>query len=143
MPKLSINIDVDDLEKAVAFYAAAMELVPVRRFGGSAVELAGAEVPVFLLEKAAATPPFPEAATRRDYARHWTPVHVDFLVEDIELAIGRAVNAGARAESEIESYGWGRMALMGDPFGNGFCLIQLDAAGFAAMATPYAGRQIS
>jgi hypothetical protein len=29
------------------------------------------------------------------------------------------------------------VVLMADPFGNGFCLIQLDHAGFEAMATPY------
>jgi len=31
------------------------------------------------------------------------------------------------------------MALLADPFGNGFCLIQLDAGGYAAIATPYDG----
>ena len=133
---LLVNIDVDDLHKGVDFYQAGLGLTPLRRFGRS-VELAGAEVPVYLLEKAPATPPFPEAAARRDYTRHWTPVHLDFLVEDLEPAIARAVDAGARTESGIESYDWGQMALMADPFGNGFCLIELDAAGFDAATTPY------
>jgi predicted enzyme related to lactoylglutathione lyase len=140
MPNLSINIDVDDLERGVAFYTEAVGLTPVRRFGGSAVELAGAPVPVYLLPKPPATPPFPGAEgseARRDYARHWTPVHVDFLVEDVERALTRAVGAGARVESQIETFRWGRMALMSDPFGNGFCLIQVDAAGYQAMSTPY------
>jgi lactoylglutathione lyase len=138
MPKLSINIDVDDLERGVAFYSAAVGLTPVRRFGGYVVELAGAEAPVYLLRKRSSTPPFPGADALRDYGRHWTPVHVDFIVDDIEPALLRALAAGARAESEVASYEWGRMALMCDPFGNGFCLIQLDASGFEAMATPYA-----
>jgi len=137
MPKVSINIDVEDLEKGVAFYAAAAGLVPVRRLGDFAVELSGAKVPVFLLQKAAATPAFTGAAAGRDYARHWTPVHLDFLVDDVDGAVGRAVNAGARSESAIETYPWGRMALLADPFGNGFCLIQLDAAEYLAIATPY------
>jgi predicted enzyme related to lactoylglutathione lyase len=137
-PKVSINIDVEDLEKGIAFYAAAAGLVPVRRLGDFAVELSGAEVPVFLLQKAPATPAFTGAKVGRDYARHWTPVHLDFLVDEIEGALGRAVSAGARAESAIETYPWGRMALLADPFGNGFCLIQLDAAAYAAIATPYA-----
>ena len=136
MPKLSINIDVDDLEKGVAFYAAAVGLEPIRRFGDGAVELAGAQVPVYLLHKPPSTPPFPGAETRRDYARHWTPVHLDVVVENMDEAFGRAVSAGARAESQVESYRWGRMVLMSDPFGNGFCLIELDAAGFEAMSTP-------
>lgn len=33
MPTVSINIDVDALEKGVAFYAAAVGLTPVRRLG--------------------------------------------------------------------------------------------------------------
>jgi predicted enzyme related to lactoylglutathione lyase len=137
MPKVSINIDVADLEAGVAFYAAAVGLTPVRRLGDFAVELAGAQAPVYLLRKAPATPAFAGAAVGRDYARHWTPVHLDFLVEDVERALGRAVSAGARAESTIEAYAWGRMAVLADPFGNGFCLIQLDAAGYGAIATPY------
>jgi predicted enzyme related to lactoylglutathione lyase len=137
MPKVSINIDVADLEKGVAFYAAAVGLVPVRRLGDFAVEMSGAAVPVFLLQKAGATPAFTGATVGRDYGRHWTPVHLDFLVEEIEGAFGRAMSAGARAESAIETYPWGRMALLADPFGNGFCLIQLDAAEYAAIATPY------
>jgi len=137
MAKLSINIDVDDLDRGVAFYSAAVGLTPVRSFGGFAVELAGAQAPVYLLHKPPSTPPFPGAEARRDYARHWTPVHVDFVVDDIEQALGLAVGAGARAESQIETYRWGRMVLMSDPFGNGFCLIELDALGYEAIATPY------
>src|SRR4051794_36005125 len=117
MAKLSINIDVDDLEKGVTFYAAAAGLTPVRRFGDHAVELAGAEVPVYLLDKSPSAPPFPGAETRRDYGRHWTPVHVDLVVDDVEHALAGALAAGARAESPVERYGWGRMVLMCDPFG--------------------------
>jgi predicted enzyme related to lactoylglutathione lyase len=137
MPKISVNIDVDNLEKGVAFYTAAVGLRPVRRFGGFAVELGGAQAPVYLLEKPPSTPSFPGAETGRSYARHWTPVHIDFMVENLADALGRARGAGARAESEIESYRWGRMVLMCDPFGNGFCLIELDALGFEAMSAPY------
>lgn len=137
MPKVSINIDVDDLENGVAFYAAAVGLTPVRRLGDFAVELSGAQAPVFLLQKAPATPAFSGAASVRDYARHWTPVHLDFLVEELEGALERAVRAGARAESAIETYPWGQMVLLADPFGNGFCLITLDVAGYGAIATPY------
>lgn len=137
MPRVSINVDVDDLQKGVDFYSAAVGLHPVRRFGSTVVELAGAAVPVYLLEKPASKSPFPGATTHRDYARHWTPVHIDFCVENVEQALASAVGAGARAESPIEEYRWGRVVLMADPFGNGFCLIQLDGAVFDTMATPY------
>ena len=138
MTKVSINIDVDVLQKGVDFYTRAVGLKPIRRFGGTVVELSGAEVPIFVMEKSASMPAFPDATAGRAYGRHWTPVHVDFCVENVEQALDRAVGAGARAESQIEPYRWGRMVLMSDPFGNGFCLIQLDTAAFDAMATPYA-----
>ena len=64
-------------------------------------------------------------------------MHLDFLVEVLEGAVERAVSAGAQAESAIEAYPWGRMALLADPFGNDFCLIELDAVGYGAIATPY------
>jgi len=136
MARLSINVDVDDLEKGMAFYAAAVGLRPVRRLGDFAVELAGAEVPVFLLEKSRAAAPFPGGTGGRDYGRHWTPVHLDFLVDQLESALAQALAAGATAESDVQSYEWGKMALMADPFGNGFCLIQLEPAGYAAIGTP-------
>jgi len=137
MPKLLVNIDVNDLAEAVAFYTAAFPLTPSRRFGQTAVELTGAEVPIYLLLKAPATPPFPEAATTRDYGRHWTPVHFDFVVEQLENAVERATGAGARTESAIERHPWGRMALMSDPFGHGFCLLELGPGGYDAIATPW------
>ena len=136
MLKLSINIDVDNLEKGVAFYTEALGLTPLHRFGATAVELGGAQAPVYILQKALTAPPFPGAEPRRDYGRHWTPVHIDLVVDDLEHALARALKAGAHAESELESYRWGRMVLMADPFGNGFCLIQLDAVGYEAMVTP-------
>jgi predicted enzyme related to lactoylglutathione lyase len=136
--KLSINIDVDDLQKGVAFYQQAVGLSPVRRFGDSVVELEGGDVPVFLLQKGVAKPPFTGAASARDYGRHWTPVHLDFIVEDIEKALAKALAAGARAESPIGPYGWGQIVLMSDPFGNGFCLLTVDETDMQAQAKPYA-----
>jgi len=44
------------------------------------------------------------AVVTRDYGRHWTPVHIDFVVDDVEAALRRAVDAGARAESPVEAY---------------------------------------
>src|SRR5690606_14256459 len=47
--ELLINIDVPDLAAAEAFYTAAFELRPARRFGEDAVELLGANAPIYLL----------------------------------------------------------------------------------------------
>lgn len=37
-------------------------------------------------------------------------------------------------ESEIHFHAWGRIALLADPFGNGFCLLQFTAGGYDEIA---------
>ena len=135
MAKLLVNVDVDDLERATRFYTEAFELVVGRRFGRFAVELLGAEAPLYLLSKKAGTPPYAGATSGRAFDRHWTPVHLDFAVTDLEAAVARALAAGARQESPLEPHPWGRMALMSDPFGHGFCLLQFTGRGYDAIAT--------
>jgi predicted enzyme related to lactoylglutathione lyase len=135
MPRLIVNIDVDDLDRAVGFYTAALGLAVGRRFGRDAIELVGAEAPVYLLVSASGTPPFPGAGTVRDYGRHWTPVHLDFAVDDLEEAVRKAVAAGATVEAPIGGRKWGRIALLSDPFGNGFCLLQFQGRGYDEIAT--------
>jgi predicted enzyme related to lactoylglutathione lyase len=71
---------------------------------------------------------------RRDYARHWTPVHLDFVTDAIEPAIARAAAAGAHLETPIGSHAWGRIAGLSDPWGNGFCILEFTAAGYDAIA---------
>jgi predicted enzyme related to lactoylglutathione lyase len=135
MVKLFVNIDVDDVEKGVEFYTRAFGFQVARRLGPTVVELAGAPSPLFLLQKAAATPASAAVGQTRDYRRHWTPVHLDFEVPDVDAALARAVAAGARAESAVATHEWGRIAFASDPFGHGFCLLQLSARGYAALAT--------
>lgn len=129
MPALLVNIDVPDLERGVAFYQAALGLSVARRIGAGVVELAGAGVPVFLLAKPAGSRPAPGAAAR-DYGRHWTPVHLDLVVEALEPAVERAVAAGARPEGPVQDFAWGRMAVLVDPFGHGLCVIQFRGRGY-------------
>jgi hypothetical protein len=99
------------------------------------VELLGLAVPIYLLENAEGTSAVPHAVIHRTYARHWTPVHFDVVVDSIESAVARAEAAGARRESEITEHAYGRMALFADPFGHGFCLLEMNAAGYDAIAT--------
>jgi predicted enzyme related to lactoylglutathione lyase len=136
MPPVSllVNLDVDDLERGVAFYTAAFDLRRGRRFGEDGVELLGGSSPIYLLAKAAGSPAHP-GGDLRDYRRHWTPVHLDFVVVSLEEALARALAAGAVAESEIRSAAWGRMVQLADPFGHGVCLLELTAAGYDAIAT--------
>lgn len=120
-----INVDVDDLDKAIAFYVSALGLRVGRRlFENSVAELIGASCPIHLLAKPAGSAAFPGASEQRRYRRHWTPVHLDFVVADIQAAIRKATSAGAKLESDVETYDWGHIANLADPFGNGFCLIE-------------------
>jgi predicted enzyme related to lactoylglutathione lyase len=128
--QILINVDVDDLNKAVHFYAAAFGLKVGRRFGGDGVEMLGSSAPIYLLVKAAGTAASSTTSLPRNYVRHWTPVHFDFVVEDIEPAIRQAVAAGAQLESEVSTHAWGRLASMVDPFGHGFCFVQFLGRGY-------------
>ncbi len=129
-----INIDVQDLAKAEAFYCGVFDLEVVRRFGSDGVELTGLGVPLFLLQKAEGSPAFPGGQRKRDYSRHWTPIHLDITVTNIESIHQRAVDAGAKAEAEIKTVPYGKIVLMSDPFGHGFCLIEFNKQGYDAIA---------
>ena len=134
---LLVNIDVDDLEKATLFYCDGLGLSVGRRFDGW-IELVGAAAPIYLLPKASGTPISPVAHQKRDYRRHWTPVHLDFVVEDIRVAVKRAQAAGAVLERDVTTHDYGLLALLADPWGNGFCLLQFTGRGYdeIAVTTP-------
>src|SRR5574338_1029574 len=121
---LLINLDVDDLDRAVRFYREAFGLKAGRRFGAFGTEMLGATAPIYLLAKAAGSSPTPASEDRRSYERHWTPVHLDFVVDDAEAAVARAVAAGAVLERPVAVHAWGKLAVMADPFGHGFCFVQ-------------------
>jgi predicted enzyme related to lactoylglutathione lyase len=129
-----VNIDVDDLEKAIHFYQTAFGLKVARRFGASGVEMLGGSAPIYLLLKAPGTPASTNTPQRRTYDRHWTPIHLDFVVEDIDSSVRSAVNAGAQLEEPVSSRSWGKLALMADPFGNGFCFIEFHGRGYDEIA---------
>lgn len=130
MLSLLVNIDVDDLARAEAFYREALGLAVGRRFGDGAVELLGASSPVYLLHKAAGTPAGDATMQTRDYRRHWTPVHLDVVVADLAAALRRAEIAGAAREGAVRTERWGRIATLADPFGHGFCLIEFLHRGY-------------
>jgi predicted enzyme related to lactoylglutathione lyase len=130
-----INIDVDDLEKAVRFYTDAFGLRVGRHLGPDAVELLGGEAPIYLLVKERGTEAAPASSHLREYSRHWTPVHLDVVVPDIGIALRRAIDAGAQLEQPIRDSSWGRLALLSDPFGHGFCLVQFEGKGYDEIAT--------
>jgi predicted enzyme related to lactoylglutathione lyase len=130
MPRVLLNLDVDDIDRAVTFYTQAFELQVGRRFDSGFVELLGAEAPLYLLLKATGSEPFEGAPHKRSYARHWTPLHLDFVVADLDSALARALTAGAVLEAEPSQHAYGRLALLHDPFGHGLCLLQFEGKGY-------------
>jgi predicted enzyme related to lactoylglutathione lyase len=131
---LLVNVDVDDLPKGIAFYQRAIGLQVGRRLGSFAVEMLGASSAIYLLLKPDRTRPSAEADDLRRYRRHWTPIHLDFVVAEIAAAVARAIDAGATMEGEIRTYNWGRVAQMADPFGHGMCFIQFLGRGYDEIA---------
>jgi predicted enzyme related to lactoylglutathione lyase len=134
MREIRVCIDVDDLERGSAFYRDVLGLRPGRQLGDAWVEMLGATSVIDLLAVPAGSRPSKALAdTRRDYSRHWTPVHLDFVVDDIEAAIARALESGATLDREIQERPFGRMANLGDPFGHGICLLQMNEKGYDAL----------
>jgi catechol 2,3-dioxygenase-like lactoylglutathione lyase family enzyme len=129
-----VNLDVDDLDKAVRFYSSALGLKVGRRFGAFGVEMLGGSSPIYLLVKSPSTQASATTSQLRSYQRHWTPVHLDFVVDEIEPAVQRAITAGAHLEQPIAVHTWGKLALMADPFGHGFCFVQFLGRGYDEIA---------
>lgn len=162
--RVLVNIDVDDLPRATKFYVDCFELEIGRRLGAVGIELLGGGVAFYLLLKEAGTRAVAETETEaatgteartgtgpakateaapaavskpaltRSYARHWTPVHLDFVVDDLPRATARAIAAGAVLERDIEHHDWGSIAGFSDPFGHGFCLLRFTERGYDAIA---------
>lgn len=127
-----VNLDVPDLAAAEAFYTQAFGLHKGRLLGAGARELLGGPAPLYLLQNDAGSTAT-EDGDVRDYERHWTPVHLDWVVADIDAALARAVAAGATLERRVRERRWGKIAVLADPFGHGFCLIQFSEAGYDAL----------
>jgi catechol 2,3-dioxygenase-like lactoylglutathione lyase family enzyme len=130
-----VYVEVSDLDRALAFYVGGLGLRELRRFTPRWVELAGARVPIHLLAR-----PEPEfragaATLRRDYVRHWTPVHLDFVVDSLQTAVTRALAAGGVLDRDIVDHRYWRMANLADPFGNGVDLIEFAEGGYEAFVS--------
>lgn len=124
-----INIDVPELAPAIEFYESAVGAKVTRLLDDDVAELEYGSAVLCLLAKrpgSAATP----AGQRRERGRHWTPVHVDFVVDDIDAAVERALAAGAQRESECIEWRGSRCVTFSDPFGHGFCLIEFSGDGY-------------
>jgi len=115
MVKCDICIDVDDVGRAVRFYGEGIGLAVVKQEADWA-QLKVDEQTIWIMKIDAG----PSGMISRDYRRHWTPVHLDFHVNDIDQTIERAVTAGGKLEGRPRS----SLANLSDPAGNGVDLVQ-------------------
>ena len=122
MIKISVSIDVSDLKKAETFYVEALGCKKIRDQGTDMVVLAVENSDIYLQEKKSGTKPLVSDSVIRDYGRHWTPVHLDFLCENVDELVAKIVKLGGQHEGG-DSGDWGSIAYCADPFGNGFCVI--------------------
>lgn len=120
----SVSVDVPNLAQGIAFYCGAFGFSKKSEPVPGVAVLQGLNIELCLLEKAAGSRPSPNAHDRRTFERHWTPVHLDFHVEDVHAALERAEALGARREQVFENPEHGSAAFCTDPFGHGFCLLQ-------------------
>jgi predicted enzyme related to lactoylglutathione lyase len=124
--RVLINIDVPELAPAIRFYTAALGLTHTRTLDDDVAELQGAAATICLLRKAAGTTAVKSPPIARDFERHWTPVHFDLVVDDVDAAAAHAIAAGARQETGHVDWKGSRCVSFGDPFGHGFCFIQFE-----------------
>ena len=121
--RYSVSVDVPNLEEGLRFYCNAFELTEIARPIATYVILKCGEAQIGIMEKPAGTKPAMGSDDLRRYERHWTPVHIDFHVDDFKAALARALNAGAKCEQKFDMPGRPPIAFCSDPFGNGFCVV--------------------
>jgi len=129
--KMIVNIDVPDLAPAIEFYNAALGLKLTRTIDGDVAELTGASSIIYLLQKPTNSHPVNPLPLVREYSRHWTPVHIDFVVDDVVKAAKRAIDTGATQESECIEWAGSKCISLSDPFGHGFCVIEYSGETYA------------
>ncbi len=121
--KYAVCIDVPRLEDGIRFYRDALGFVETARPVEGMVVLRRDDAEIGLLEKAEGTQPVAGSDDVRRYARHWTPVHIDFYIEDFAAVLDDVMKAGATCERTFDGGEHPPAAFCADPFGNGFCLI--------------------
>jgi predicted enzyme related to lactoylglutathione lyase len=120
--KVTISIDVSNLDIAETFYVQALgcTLTRAQKNGMSVVSVENCAI--YLQLKGEGSKATPSGDITRNYQRHWTPVHLDFLTEDVDSVVKKILQLGGQHEGG-ERGDWGAIAYCVDPFGNGFCVL--------------------
>lgn len=118
-----VSIDVPDLAAGLRFYGAVFAFAEVARPFPTMAVVDANNVTVCMHEKATGTKSSAAGADERHYERHWTPVHLDLHVTDVDAVLARIRAEGGTIENEFRPPGKKPVAFCSDPFGNGFCVI--------------------
>jgi predicted enzyme related to lactoylglutathione lyase len=121
--KVTVSIDVPSIEEGLKFFGEAFGFVETTRPHPGYVILTLGDSTIGLLVKRAGSSPAKGSDDVRKYERHWTPVHLDFRVEDFEATLKNSLEAGANAEQIHRVSGFPPVAFCSDPFGHGFCIV--------------------
>lgn len=119
---MTVSIDVSHLQKAENFYIQALGAKKIRNQGEKMSIISIWSSEIYLQEKDVGTKSIPWTEILRDYHRHWTPVHIDFICENVDDIVKKVLEMWWSHEW-WESADWWSIAHCADPFGNGFCII--------------------
>jgi predicted enzyme related to lactoylglutathione lyase len=129
-PQWRMCLDVPDVERAIRFYTRVFGLTVGRRFDATFVELLGGPMPIDLLGNEEKSLAIPGQSIERTYARHWTPLHWDWVVPDAEETLRKALAEGGTQESALQTQPYGRIVQVADPFGHGLCILEMVGRGY-------------
>jgi predicted enzyme related to lactoylglutathione lyase len=124
--KLTASIDVPSIDEGLRFFGEVFGFVEFSRPHPGYAVLSAGESTIGLLAKPSGSSPAKGSSDVRRYERHWTPVHIDFCVEDFEATLIKALKAGAKSEQVHRVPGYPPVAFCSDPFGHGFCIVGVN-----------------
>lgn len=120
---VNVSIDVPSLDAGLSFYQGVFGFEEVARPFATMAVLNAGNVSMCIHAKAEGTESSPTKGEIRRYARHWTPIHLDFHVERLMPMVEKIKEAGGQVEQLLLDMGPRPVAFCADPFGNGFCVI--------------------
>jgi predicted enzyme related to lactoylglutathione lyase len=118
-----VSIDVPQLDDGIRFYGSVFGFVEIARPFPTMAVLDANNLTVCMHERAGGTRSSAEGAELRRYERHWTPVHLDLHVHELDAVLSKVRAEGGAVESEFRTQGPRPVAFCSDPFGSGFCVI--------------------
>lgn len=121
--RMQVTLDVPDIAAGIAFYGGLFGFAETARPHPAYAVLRAGDHMLGLIEKAPGTRPTPAEGSIRDYGRHWTPVHLDFHIDDFDAVCAEVTAHGGAVEEIHRAPGRPPVAFCSDPFGHGFCLL--------------------